>query len=311
MQMQELALILTGAAFWARQAWQEGSLVTVQNLETRSTETMDWRNLLDEEIDSHLMERIKERLGVERFLTEEGAKIPERNQVGGKRAVLDSLDGSSNLATYRPDFGISAAIEEGGRPVLGGIVTPIRGELLVAAPSEGVHFFSCYGRALEEVLWMIKDGKTDKVTTQSFAIPQKKEMDSPLKTARIYVHTGKRRNFELLPTDPWNTLYAKLANPGCSFSCTVALVEVALGKLDAAAVAYQNYWDFAAGRLLVQEAGGTFEAWDRCFKGQLTDSDMALANAAKTPKGDEWLCHILAGGTPEIVIALREHFLSV
>ncbi|MBI2454032.1 MAG: hypothetical protein HYV54_00425 [Parcubacteria group bacterium] len=309
-EMQELALILAQCADMARAAWTAQTLKASQNLDTRPSETMDFFSNLDEELDTRLMEALQSRLGVKHFLTEEGAKIPERNSIGGRRAIIDSLDGSSNFITYRPDFGISVSLEQDGFPLIGGIVTPVRGELVIAGSGHGAYLFSCYGQELRAVERMIISDIARSVNTATFALKNVRKRKSPLETSRIYVHTGKRRNFELSPSSPWNTIYAKLANPACSFSCTVALLEVAMGKLDGAAIAFQNYWDFAAGRLIITEAGGHFAAFDRDFQHQLGDKEFTLAHAGKNRTGDEWLCHIFAASSQKLLEEMKNHFIS-
>lgn len=308
-KMRELALLLVECGFIAKKAWVGRNLIIGQTENTRPEETMDFFTTLDAELDDRLIEGLKTRFGITRFLTEEGAANPGRNCTRGERAVIDSLDGSSNFATYRPDFGISVAIEKGGLVVTSGIITPIRGELLVASFNEGTFFFSLYGKTEKEAAALIAHEAGIRITTQSFALPNKKKRASIFETSRVYVHTGKRRNFELSPRDPWNTVYAKLANPGCTFCCSVALVEVALGKLDGAIIGFQNHWDYAAGGLLIREAGGYFTNWHREWTHDLSRHELALAHAEKYENGDEWLSHVVAAGNKELFDALRGHFV--
>lgn len=312
--MKKLALLLVECGFVAQRAWLKRNFTTRQSENTRQEETMDFFTNLDAELDERLIEGIATRFGIERFLTEEGARIPERNFSGrdvqpARRAVIDSLDGTSNFATGRPDFGISVAIEGGGVPTLAGIITPVRGELLVAGAGEGTFLFSLFGKTERESVEMMRHGEAQRISPENnFALKNKKCGRSSLETSRVYVHTGKRRNFELSPQDPWNTIYAKLANPGCTFCCTVALVEVALGKLDGAVIGFQNHWDYAAGKLLVQEAGGYFQNWDREWTHTLSRHELSEAHATKDEHGDEWLSHVVAAGSEELFSALLKHF---
>lgn len=307
-RMVALARIVAECGVIAREAWVNRTLKVGQNLDTRHSETMDFFTTMDAELDNRLMAGLKKSLGINRFLTEEGSKIPERNSIGGLRAVIDSLDGSSNFATYRPDFGISIAIEQDGVPNLACIMTPARGELVIAEANQGTWLLPCYAKSLKKIQASLLDPKKiRKISTDTFALPNAKNRP-PIERSRVYIHTGKRRNFELAPSDRLNTIYAKLANPGCSFSCSVALIEVALGKLDAAVIAYQNHWDYAAGKLLLQEAGGCFAAYDRNWSSLLSDDSLAGANATKDTTGDEWLANIIASGTPELFQNLFDHF---
>ncbi len=299
-----LGRLLIECGYVAQRAWINRSAITAQ-AEGRATETMDFFTDLDARLDERLISRIQAELGVSRFLTEEGKENPERNLTGGLRAVIDPLDGSSNFASYRPDFGISVAIEEKGEVLLAGIITPVRGELLLAEKGNGTFFLSFYGKKENEI--HLRENLIQ-VNTSFFSLPQRKTVDNPLKNSRIYVHTGRRRNFELDPRDNWNTIYSKLANPVCYLSCAVALLEVALGKIEGAVIGFQNYWDFAAGRLIVAEAEGSFEVWDLNCRHRLADIEMSLAYAAGKEM-EEWQSHIIAAGNEETLAAIREYFV--
>lgn len=107
----KLGRLLVECGYVAQKAWVNRSAIATQ-ARGRAAETMDFFTDLDARLDELLISRIQAELGVSRFLTEEGKEKPERNSVGGLRAVIDPLDGSSNFASYRPDFGISVAIKE-------------------------------------------------------------------------------------------------------------------------------------------------------------------------------------------------------
>lgn len=188
--------------------------------------------------------------------------------------------------------------------LLAGIITPVRGELLLAERGRGTFFLSFYGKG-ESGIHLRKS--LIQVNTSHFSLPQRKITDDPLKSSRVYIHTGRRRNFELHPSDGWNTIYSKVANPVCYLSCAVALLEVALGKLEGAVIGFQNYWDFAAGRLIIAEAWGSFEAWDLDWRHKLSNAEMSLAYADK--QGEEWQSHIIAAGSEELLAAIQEHFV--
>ena len=308
MEMQALSLILARAGTKARRAWLDRSFSVGQTQETRGAETMDFFSSVDQPLDGEVMDELDHIRHGHRFLTEEGAKIPARNCIGGKRWVQDIIDGSSNFMTGEVDWSLSTALEQDGVPQLAAIYCPARGELVVSAEGQRTYYLNCHGRLLADIEGMIHDQTFVQASVNMFALPQTKKRENPLELARIYWHTGKRRNFELARDDPWNTFPAKLANPGCTFCCTAALVKVALGKLDGAAVAFQNHWDYAAGQLLIREAGGYFVAISRDYKRVLTAADFAEASATKTPDGDEWLCYIFAARTWEVLNAMVHHF---
>ena len=68
------------------------------------------------------------------ILAEEGLARPGRS---GFRWVVDPLDGTTNFAHTFPVFSVSAALEEGGRVVLGLVYDPMRDEMFTARSGGG------------------------------------------------------------------------------------------------------------------------------------------------------------------------------
>ncbi len=306
--MQALARSIAPAGLKALTAWRTRKF-TVSQTTSREGESMDFASGVDQPLDGEVMRLMSEEFGIKRFLTEEGKDFPERNSVGGNRAIQDIIDGSSNFITGEPDWSLSVAVEDDGVVFLGGIFCPARGEFLVAERGQGTYFLNTYGLTLAQVLNNINRGRLKSITVQEFALPQKRLDLPPLERVRLYSHTGRLRNYELNPQDPWNTLPSKLANPGCTFCCTAALVKVALGKLDGAAIGYQNRWDFAAGGLLITEAGGHFMVVDRDDPRRvLTPHDLSQAYAGNNASGREWQCHVFAAGAKDVHDAVAAHF---
>jgi fructose-1,6-bisphosphatase/inositol monophosphatase family enzyme len=317
---QQLADILVCAGYdllaqWPGQTSRKSS--GIQQISSRRDETMDFTLSADKEIDSKLIRLLTNpgRFNVQYFLTEEGKGNPERNAhgKGKRRAVIDAIDGTSNFATGRPDFGICVRIEADGVEICSGIFAPARGELLVTEQRGGTYFFPTYGLPKDAVLKIIWNTpqRFDRITTMNFSLPNQNKRASVLETSRIYIHTGKRRNYEFLPERTWNTIYAKCGNPLSYASCAVALLETALGKLDGAAIGFQNYWDFAAGMQLIENAGGCVEIWDIAWCKKLGAEDFAEAHASVNGKGEDlWLAHVLAARNEEVLCELKSHFTA-
>ncbi|MBK1717628.1 inositol monophosphatase family protein [Thiocystis violacea] len=139
--------------------------------------------------------------------------------------VLDPLDGTSNYAGGFPAFSISLALIEKGQPVLGAILDPVRDECFTAARGRG----ACLNEA-----------------------PIRPFAPNPALRDCLAVIDFKR-----LPPD---TL-AKLLGKPC-FASQRNLGSVALEWCWLAAGRFQLYlhggqklWDYAAGRLIAEEAG--------------------------------------------------------
>lgn len=241
-------------------------------------------------------------------MTEEGKDDPAYDASGYVRWICDPIDGTSNFITGETDWGLNVALEDNGAIRYAAIFLPVRGELLLADATT-TYFLDIYGKTRDEI--SMAAARPWSTATSPYALPQK-AIGDPLRRIRCYIHPGRRRNFELSAENPINRLYHAVANPGCTFSCVAGLAKVALGKLDAAAVGFQNYWDFAAARLILKNAGAHFAAFP-CAENingawpaqSLTDKDFSRASAA-TPNGNEWQCHIIAAREKQVFAALKE-----
>lgn len=298
--LQQLGDVVLGIGQDALERWRRHDFVTVQDLTDRRTETMDFK-AIDREITNMLVQRLSCLDVTDRFLTEEGMKDERFNKSGGLRWVSDELDGTSNFATGEPDWAHSVALERDGRIFYSVVYMPARGELLLA-DVEHSYFLNAFGGNQ-----LFRSERATIFTTKNsmYRLPQQAEVP-PLQRIRCYVHPGRKRNFELSPQSPINRLYADVANPGCTFSCATALAKVALGKLDAAVVGFQNYWDFAAGRLIIEKAGGHFAAFPLADDINGSWPDIPLENhdfaqaVAHNAEGKEWQCHIIAAGESDV-----------
>lgn len=139
---------------------------------------------------------------------------------------LDPLDGTSNFAAGIPFFGVSLALIEAGQPVVGVIHDPVRDECVYASRGGG-----CF-----------RNGER----------LQLEPRDTPLSKA-IALVDFKRLKPELrracAERPPWHSQ----RNFG---SCALEWAWLAAGRGDVYLHGGQKLWDFAAGTLLLEEAGG-------------------------------------------------------
>jgi fructose-1,6-bisphosphatase/inositol monophosphatase family enzyme len=306
--LQKIAEIVLDIGYFSLDKWMKHDFTVRQNTE-RKGETMDF-DAIDGEINIRMAQALRA-LGItDRFLTEEGKKNSTFNASGGLRWVCDELDGTSNFSAGEPDWGHSIALEDNGAIQYAAVFLPARGELLLANGTNA-YFLNTYGKTAEEIKTAILTVPLFRLTNSQYLLPQTVET-APLKRIRCYIHPGRKRNFELSAHNPINRLYAEVANPACSFSCVSALAKVAIGKLDAAVIGFQNYWDFAASRLILQNVGAHFGAfaiarnldgpWPRTW---LTSFDCANASVTNR-EGAEWQCHIIAAKDAKTFFALSD-----
>ena len=144
--------------------------------------------------------------------------------------IIDPLDGTTNYLHGFMHFCISIALQVKGQIEHGLIYDPIRQELFTASRGRGAQ---------------VNDHRmrVSKCTT-----PERAFIASGFPHRR---HQDTRRDFTLLAS-----LYQKISDLRVSGSAALDLAYVAAGRLDGYFEFGLQPWDFAAGSLMVQEAGG-------------------------------------------------------
>jgi myo-inositol-1(or 4)-monophosphatase len=161
------------------------------------------------------------------ILAEEGLTRPGRS---GYRWVLDPLDGTTNYAHTFPVFCVSAALEHGGRSVLGLVYDPMREEMFSALEGRGA---SLNG--------------------------QKVQVSSVGDLGRSLLATGfpyDIRTTAVNNLDHWSHFLVRAQAIRRCGSAALDLCYVACGRFDGFWEIKLKPWDVAAGGLIVIEAGG-------------------------------------------------------
>nr|WP_274600183.1 inositol monophosphatase family protein [Thiocystis violacea] len=144
-----------------------------------------------------------------------------------ERAIwaLDPVDGTSNYAGGFPFFAISLALIEGGEPVLGLVLDPVRDECFVAARGQGAF--------LDEVA-IRPSADAERLADCLAMIDLKRLPPSALPALFRGGGFGSQRNLGAVALD-W---------------CWIAS-----GRFQLYLHGSQKLWDYAAGRLIATEAG--------------------------------------------------------
>ena len=175
---------------------------------------------------------------------------------------LDPLDGTSNFAAGIPYFSVSLALLEQGRVMAGIVYDPIRGECFTALRGEGAWL---NGVALTSV----RAGLTLQQATGLVDFKRlPRELAVRLVTGMPY---GSQRSFGSVALD-W---------------CWIAA-----GRCHVYLHGRQNIWDYAAGNLVLQEAGGhaTTLSGEPVFVNALQPrSAVAALDAALFDEWTRWL----------------------
>jgi myo-inositol-1(or 4)-monophosphatase len=148
--------------------------------------------------------------------------------------AVDPLDGTTNFLRGFPVVGISVALVEGGRPVVGAVSGPLLGLKFSGARGEG----AWSGDARLRI-----SGRDPRQGIVATALPFRDRSLMP----RYYPMLG--RVF---------TRIEDVRRPGAA---ALDLAWVAAGVFDGYFELNLSVWDVAAGALLVQEAGGMVTDW--------------------------------------------------
>ncbi|MDK2125020.1 inositol monophosphatase family protein [Parachitinimonas caeni] len=140
--------------------------------------------------------------------------------------VVDPIDGTTNFVHGLPYFAISVALMRQGRPVLGVIYNPVADEVFCAEVGEGAHM-------------------------NGLRLPLKKHVPAmPDAIAGVEVKwLGGRLPMRLASVAP----FGSQRNLGAS---TLDWCYLAAGRFDLYIHGGQRLWDYAAGSLILLEAGG-------------------------------------------------------
>lgn len=161
------------------------------------------------------------------FLGEEAAAAPD---FSGPVWVLDPVDGTANLMHHYRHSAVSLALTYGGQTVCGAIYDPFADELFSARAGEGAFVNGNPIRVSEGV---------------------------PLADSLISVGTSPYdRQLAGVNFDLFRRLYDRCGDLRRSGSAALDLAYVAAGRTEGYLERNLKPWDYAAGILLVREAGG-------------------------------------------------------
>jgi myo-inositol-1(or 4)-monophosphatase len=172
--------------------------------------------------DRLLKERLLARLPAAGWLSEETEDNParlERRHVW----VVDPLDGTKEFVLGIPEFSVSVALVEEGRPILAVVFNPATGELFQAERGQGAHHNG----------WPVQASSRGR-----------------LKGARVDASRSEVKIGEFEP-------FKDIVEVNIVGSIAYKLARVAAGLADATwSRGPKNEWDICAGTLLVEAAGG-------------------------------------------------------
>jgi len=204
----------------------------LDTLEIRDKQQHDFVTQVDEMCEQEIIAHIKKAYPNHAIIAEESGESPG----DGFTWIIDPLDGTTNFAHGFPQFCISIAVKSADRLEVGLVYDPLRQELFTATRGSGAF-----------------------LNNKRIRVSQNRLM------SRALIGTGfPFKNKELIR--PYLDSFANVAQqvagvrrPGAA---ALDLAYVANGRLDGFWEAELNLWDYAAGALLIKEAGGIISNFD-------------------------------------------------
>ena len=189
----------------------------------------DFVTASDKKVEKILVEELQKARPDYSILSEEIGKINNKNQEF--RWIIDPIDGTVNFMHGIPHFAISIGLEREGEIISGVIFDPIKNELFFAEKGNGSF-----------------------LNNQRMRVSSRKKLkDSILFTSGPKFNTeDKDKAFEKY-IKVSNEVFTPIRNLG---SASLDMAYVAAGRCDAFWSKNLNYWDIAAGVVLIKEAGG-------------------------------------------------------
>lgn len=182
---------------------------------------------VDREVEAFLKGRLAKMFPDFGFVGEETGGMPDPD---GVFWVVDPIDGTTNFAHGFPYFCVSLALNEGRETVLGAVYDPLRREVFRAVRGRGA----------------FRD-----------AVPIRCAPRNTLVSALI-ASGFPNRALRVLPR--YETIYRRCLQAGAGIrrtgSAALDLAHIAAGRMDGTFQFGISLWDYAAGALLVSEAGG-------------------------------------------------------
>ena len=200
----------------------------IENLQVSSKGPGDFVSASDKKVEKILIEELQKARPDYSILSEE---IGEINNDSEFKWVVDPIDGTSNFLHGIPHFGISLGLEQNKEIICGIIYDPIKDEMFLAEKGNGSY-----------------------LNNQRIRVSSR----SKLKDCLI-VTGGPRQNHKNKEVcmEEYKKFSSKVLIPIRKMgSAALDMAYVASGRCDGFWQRNLNYWDIAAGIILVKEAGG-------------------------------------------------------
>ena len=200
----------------------------IENLQVSLKGPGDFVTASDKKVEKILIDELQKARPNYSILSEE---VGEINNDESFKWIIDPIDGTANFLHGIPHFAISIGLENEGEIICGIVYDPIKDEMFVAEKGNGAYL----------------NNKKIRVSARS-----------QLKDCIIFTGGPKKeaKNRDLALKE-YNNFSSKVLLPIRKLgSASLDMAYVAAGRCDGFWQRNLNYWDIAAGIILVKESGG-------------------------------------------------------
>ena len=207
----------------------------IEKLQVSSKGPGDFVSAADKKSEKIIIEELSKAHPDYGILSEESGEINKDNKE--KRWIIDPIDGTSNFLNGIPQFAISVAYEEQGKIICGMIFDPIKNEMFFAERGSGAF-----------------------LNNSRIRVSNKKKLKDALLVTGGPKHKSKIKEeiFSEFIKVSKNVL-APIRKFG---SAALDISYVACGRFDGYWQRELNYWDIAAGIIILKEAGGFIDFFE-------------------------------------------------
>jgi myo-inositol-1(or 4)-monophosphatase len=203
---------------------------------------------------------IRELLAAERpedgLLAEEGSHARAES---GRRWIVDPLDGTINFLYGFPAWAVSVALEDADGLAVGVVHSPVHGETFHAVRGEGAF-----------------------LGERRLAVREPRPLERALVSTGFSYESDRRAQ----QAEVMRELLPQARDIRRAGAAALDLAWLAAGRVDAFFERGLQHWDWAAGRLLVEEAGGVVEWLEDEWPGMLAASNGELLSKLRTLVAD-------------------------
>ncbi len=197
------------------------------NIKTKSNRN-DLVTNMDEATERYFIEKIRSTYKDHHIMGEEGFG-DELSELSGVTWIIDPIDGTMNFVHQQRNFAISIGVYDGNQGVLGYIYDVVHDELYHAEKGRGAYMN-------DQKLPVLNEAAVE---------------DSVIALNAQWMTTNKRIDPEVLAP-----LVQKVRGTRSYGSAAIEMAYIASGRLDAYISMRLAPWDFAAGKILIEEVGG-------------------------------------------------------